>query len=269
MFFSIIIPTFNAENEISNCLNSICSQTFKDIEVIIVDGQSTDRTIEIATKFAQSIQVKWISEPDNGIYDAMNKGIALATGNYLYFMGSDDTFYDNFVLANVKKKTDLAADEVVYGNVKMIGNNSLVKDGTIYGGEFDLKRLLSTNISHQSIFYHYSIFTKIGLYNTSYVSLADYDFNLKVWAKYPFKYIDLIVANFKVGGASTQLNDEKFKNDKLKNIITYFSKQLTSNTFIPLRFYIQQAIFNTNVNMLTRIYCLYIYTQLKIKSIFN
>ena len=114
---SIIIPTYNSEDYLNQALKSIVNQTFKDIEVLIMDGLSSDKTVEIAEKFKQDLpQIQIYSDKDNGIYDAMNKGIKKAKGEWIYFMGSDDTFYENKTLQNFKDLEKLELD-ILYGNV--------------------------------------------------------------------------------------------------------------------------------------------------------
>lgn len=97
---SIIIPTYNCENTFTIALKSVLSQDLEEKEIIIVDGGSSDGTLDLLNKYDQQIDY-WISEPDNGIYDALNKGIDLANGEWLYFLGSDDKLYDNHVLTDI------------------------------------------------------------------------------------------------------------------------------------------------------------------------
>lgn len=268
---SIIIPTLDAVDTIAECLVSISRQTYGFVEIVIVDGNSTDGTIEIIERFQKTMPIKYYSEPAHGIYDAMNKGIEKATGSYLYFLGSDDTIYDQNVLQEIAEIIKEGNEKVIYGNVKMNGENQWVKDGILYGGEFDLKRLFSHNIPHQAIFYPSSLFKKIGNYNTRYNLFADHDLNIRAFAKYQFRYTDLLVANFTIGGASTRLKDEEFHKDKIKNIIQYYHDRLNSKEFIPLRLYVQQAAFSrqVKVSLRTRAYCMFVYAKLKIEAFIN
>ncbi|TDG35303.1 glycosyltransferase [Pedobacter changchengzhani] len=266
---SIIIPTYNSGKTIEACLESISIQTFKAFEVIIIDGLSTDETILNAKEFENKIALTISSAMDEGIYDAMNKGISLAKGEYLYFLGSDDTLFDNEVLHTIAKEIVNSDARIIYGNVKMKGNSHLVKNNTIYGGEFDLKRLLVHNIPHQAIFYHKSVFDQIGKYNINYQLFADHDFNLRAISKFELQYIDQIVANFNVGGSSTTLKDEKFEQDKIYNFINYFGKHIHKIEFAKVRYYIKEAALNRNskVAPMMRVYCLMIYSKLKVQSL--
>ncbi|HLY70454.1 MAG TPA: glycosyltransferase family 2 protein [Puia sp.] len=221
--FSIIIPTYNSQKSILAALQSIVNQSCDDFEIVIVDGLSKDDTVSIV-KSRKDDRIKVISERDNGIYDAMNKGINRAQGDWLYFLGSDDQLYNDTVLEDVKKIQEKSNINVIYGNVKIVGEASWAKDGAVYDGAFDKKKLLKKNICHQAIFYRRNfIVDKIGYFNPNYKLCADWDFNLRCYAKDNFLYIDKIIANFFSGGESTKsFKDDNFRNDFLKNILSYF-----------------------------------------------
>jgi glycosyltransferase involved in cell wall biosynthesis len=223
--FSIIIPSFNASKSIEACLDSIYRQGFPSFEVWIIDGGSTDNTIAIVEKFkARYAGLHIISEKDRGIYDAMNKGIDKASGEWLLFLGADDELYDPQVLENTAATIGTDAN-VLYGNVKIVGNTSWATDGAVYDGIFDTQKLLNKNICHQAIFYRTDfIRTQIGYYNIDYRLCADWDFNLRCWAKKPFQYLDSIVAYFHGGGETTKvLEDKKFTDEYIGNVLTYFN----------------------------------------------
>jgi len=224
--FTIIIPAYNASKSIGACLDSIYRQSFTSFEVCIIDGGSTDDTIDIVEKFrTQYPGLGFVSEKDRGIYDAMNKGIDKAKGEWLLFLGSDDELHDQRVLENVSAVTRSTESNVVYGNAQIVGNTSWATDGIIYDGRFDTPKLLNKNICHQAIFYRTDfIRTQIGYYNIDYRLCADWDFNLRCWARAQFRYLDLIIARFYAGGETTRvLQDEKFTNDYLGNVLTYFN----------------------------------------------
>ena len=149
-FYSIIIPTYNSEQTISSCLESVLSQDFNDFELIIVDGSSSDQTISLINIIIANkpgVSCKVISEKDNGIYDAMNKGAKLARGRWLYFMGSDDELVNSEVLSEVQQHlVKTPAPEFFYGNVLLKSN------GVRYAGRFDKRRLMIVNICHQAVF---------------------------------------------------------------------------------------------------------------------
>ena len=175
LLFTIIIPTFNSDATIEKNLNSIINQNYKDYEVLIIDGLSTDKTLTLINSYAIIHNcIKYKSERDNGIYDAMNKGIELAKGEWIIFLGSDDYFYDNNVLEDANNYIKNKLVDVLYGDA------ILLKEGIKYGGEFDLTRILTKqNLCHQTIFYRKEVFTKLGKYNLKYKIAADWDFNIR------------------------------------------------------------------------------------------
>lgn len=224
---SIIIPTFNSADTIQRCLRSIGIQTFADYEIVVQDGGSSDRTVELIQEFWQEnpgIRVELERKPDKGIYDAMNKGSRRANGKWLYFLGCDDELHNQDVLNRMLCSSDADDYDVLYGNVHVIGNASWASDGAIYNGPFDLRELLSKNICHQAIFYKTAFFRKVGSYNQKYVICADWDFNMRCWAEGRFHYLDVIVAKVSAGGVSGQgRSDPHFEAEKMKNVIRYFN----------------------------------------------
>ena len=209
--FSIIIPTFNAEKRLPDAINSILEQTFSDFEILIIDGKSTDGTIHIIKDYAEKDKrVRFVSEKDNGIYDAMNKGITLASGEWLFFLGSDDKLFDHDVLQQVKKALTRSECDVIYGNVFSEHFNGL------YDGEFTCEKLYRRNICHQSIFLNKAVFAQVGQFNTSYKSHADWDHNIK-WFFHPDikkVFVDITIAYYSAGGYSSVNRDYLFEYDK-------------------------------------------------------
>ena len=206
---SIIIVVFNAVKTLETTIDSVLAQTNKNHELIIVDGGSTDGTLDILkNKNAQNIS--WTSEPDKGIYDAMNKGIKKAAGEWIIFLGADDQCYDEQVLQSVFSKSNYENVDFIYGNVKSEAYKGL------YDGEFNYEKLLRKNIPHQSIFYRKKIFDKIGTYNLRYKTHADWDFNLRCFEnkELKIKYVDTVIAEFGKGGLSSQ-HDVPFLRESL------------------------------------------------------
>ncbi|GFP46731.1 hypothetical protein MKANGN_06090 [Mycobacterium kansasii] len=149
--FSIIIPTLNVASALGFCLDSIACQTFRDFELVLVDGGSTDATLDIAHSFVPNFGERLVvrSGTDRGVYDAMNRGVSLASGTWLLFLGADDALYEAATLARVAAFIgEHEPSDLVYGDVLMRSTKFR------YGGAFDLDRLLfKRNICHQSIFY--------------------------------------------------------------------------------------------------------------------
>ena len=223
--FSIIIPTFNAAKTLSASLESVLNQSYQQFELLIVDGVSTDDTLSVVKKYAAlSANIKWVSEKDNGIYDAMNKSIKMAKGDWLFFLGSDDALYSTEVLKQLAafiKEDNLV--EVIYGNV-----HSKRFDG-FYDGVFTTKKILDQNICHQAIFLRKTVFEKVGDFNLKYKAQADWDHNLKWFLskKVEKKYFDIVIADYEDGGFSSVHGDYLFNRDKRLNYICYGHETLS------------------------------------------
>ena len=222
MKISIITPTLNAESVIENAILSVKDQQYDDYEHIIMDAGSTDRTLEIVHKYDH---LKCISKPDKGIYDAMNNGIEKAQGEWVYFMGADDSLHSTDVLKTISTEM-VEPFEIVYGDVVSDRFNGR------YGGEFDHERLLGNdNICHQAIFFNKRVFTKIGGFDLRYIAQSDWDHNLRWLFRTDIKsnHIDLIIANFADGGFSSVSGDTSFQKDKRFNYVKY------GHTVLPWR----------------------------------
>jgi GT2 family glycosyltransferase/glycosyltransferase involved in cell wall biosynthesis len=211
----------NSGSTIYDCLNSICRQKYPSIEILIIDGCSTDSTIEIAKSMLTGFDNVILSEIDNGIYDAINKGIEFSTGEYIIVLGSDDILYNDNVLNNIFGLNFEYAD-FIYGNVI---NKST---GAIYDGKFDILKLLDKNICHQAIFYHKTVFEKLGNYNAEYRVCADFLFNIKCFNSgyISIRYIDEIVSVYCDTGFSTKIVDELFNLHFESNIRKFGSEKL-------------------------------------------
>jgi glycosyltransferase involved in cell wall biosynthesis len=205
--FSIIIPTFNCAPQCEKTLASVLSQKRDLFEVIVMDGGSTDGTVEVIRSKGDA--VRWVSERDAGIYDAMNKGIAISTGRYLYFLGAGDTLHDD-ILERMAPQMPNAKYSFVYGDVFM-------QDLQIrhYGKVTKRKLRLLLNICHQSIFYERSIFDLLGKFETKYKMLADFAFNLRCFGdkRIQFYYRHELIADYEGGGSSIHIPDPTFMAD--------------------------------------------------------
>ena len=214
MILSIIIPTYNSSELIETCLYNIYNRlgNSNKYEILVIDGASQDNTIAIVDKMAkQQRNIMYVSEKDNGIYDAMNKAINLAKGEFLYFLGADDE-----ILFKMKDIENYLVDNntIYYGNVIFKESNKK------YDGIFNTKKLIEKNICHQAIFYSKKILIN-NLYNIQYKLLADYELNIRLWKKFIFKYIDISFAIYSNDGISTRIKDTKFKKEFIKIIYTH------------------------------------------------
>ena len=201
--FSIITVCYNASATIRETIASVLNQTYQELEYIVVDGKSDDGTVEILQNINDT-RMMFISEKDSGIFDAMNKGMKMASGDYLIFLGADDTFFDKDVLKKVAGK--LTGDnDVMYGNVLLKTRQRL------YNGPFSRWTWGHRNISHQSIFYPKSIYRRYQ-YNEKYRSVADWDYNLRLLTDgITFTYIGETICVFNdEDGLSSNSKDEEF-----------------------------------------------------------
>lgn len=210
---TIIIVTYNAEKYIGSALESLISRINEQTEIVIIDGLSTDNTINIINKFEKHIST-FISEKDYGIYDAMNKGISIASGKYVLFLGADDQ-----LIINLQELSNILIDNetIYYGDVILSPSDK------IYGGKFNTAKLLNRNICHQSIFYPIAVFKEYQFEN-NYKLMEDYVMNLKLWAskKFKFRYINKTISVYSVEGLSSTNVDFAFKKDSLKIVFKYY-----------------------------------------------
>ena len=198
MKISVVTVCYNAEDLIEDTIRSVVNQTYPDIEYIVIDGASTDGTIDIIRRYSDKISY-WISEKDKGIYDAMNKGIAAARGSYVIFMNAGDKFSNSNVIANVTPK--LGEHTIVSGRWKRCYADGKEKSASPQAIE-SLK--VEMPICHQATFVKLS-YHKTNPFDVSFRLSADYDFFYKAWRKNEtFYYInDLIVDFLEDQGAST------------------------------------------------------------------
>ncbi|MFC1669665.1 glycosyltransferase family 2 protein [Spirochaetota bacterium] len=205
---SIITVSKNAGDTIEKTIQSVINQTYKNIEYIIIDGASTDNTIEIINKYIGEI-TKFISEPDEGIYDGMNKGIDYSTGDWIYFLGADDILFSNDIIEKVFRLSFVDENDIVYGDVKF------KHSGIIYDGYFDIKKLTRQNICHQAIFTKRKLFDQMDKFNLSYKVLADWNFNLRCMSNPEIKcaYVDLVISEYNERGYSFHNKDDNFLHD--------------------------------------------------------
>ncbi|HEX4984469.1 MAG TPA: glycosyltransferase family 2 protein [Burkholderiales bacterium] len=206
MLVSVVIPTFNAAGTLRACLDSLLAQTWRDMEVIVVDGGSTDGTREIIEAFSPRVAA-WSSEPDRGIYDAANKGIARARGEWIYILGADDRLFDATALERMAPHLREAAAEagIVYGRVSMVDGND--ETLTVIGAAWPVtrKRLDSyMSLPHQGAFHRASLFRDHGGFDLAYRTGADYEFMLRVLARGEAVFVpDVVVARCRIGGKSS------------------------------------------------------------------
>lgn len=210
---SVITVCYNAANTIKDTILSVLNQTYNNIEYIIIDGNSTDGTLDIIREYSERIAYI-VSEPDRGIYDAMNKGIKIASGNWINFMNAGDSYYSDHVLEQITNYMS-NNNSLYYGDAWV---NSIKKR---YWGKFTSIKLSIGNICHQSIFYP-TIYLHKNPFDINYKIFADYVLNLKGWRTLEFVYMPLIICNYEFNDGisfTQEKSDMLFNRDKNKLII--------------------------------------------------
>lgn len=200
---SIITVCRNSEKTFKKTIESVLNQTYGNIEYIIIDGDSTDSTKEIIKNYEGKFngRLKWISEKDNGIFDAMNKGIALATGEIIGIINSDD-WYEHNTVKTVVNEYSKNGDGVYYGILRYVKDE---KEVFLHRDDYTI--LSSAMIQHPTCFLLKRFYNEYGHFDTSYHFASDYDFMLRLYSHHvPFYPLDTIIANFSMNGVSnTQL----------------------------------------------------------------
>ncbi len=198
---SIIIATYTSEKTIERCLNSIIDQD-QLVEIIIIDGNSSDLTLDIVANFRRENLI-CISEPDSGIYDAWNKGLKLATGNWIMFLGSDDMLIPKALEVYYSYLNNLDATNIDLLSAKCQLIDESGKTVKIWGKPYnshEFKRYME--ISHGSTLHNKKIFEELGQFNINYKICGDYDFLLR--KEFDSFFIDKVLIKMQLGGASTK-----------------------------------------------------------------
>lgn len=199
---SLITVCYNAENLIADSLSSAINQTYKNIELVIVDGGSKDKTVEEVLKFKQYIGTL-ISEPDKGIYDAMNKGIKAAKGEWLYFLNAGDSFYNDTVLSNLFENKDILGIDFIYAKMQTVNEPTGIN--YIGGQEVIFQDFyFKYPICHQTTFTRKSVFEYMPYLDASLKIMADNKWQMTYFKSYQnkTKFIDDVVAYYDIQGAS-------------------------------------------------------------------
>ncbi|TDO97076.1 glycosyltransferase family 2 protein [Flavobacterium sp. 245] len=241
MRVTIITVCFNRKETIEKTIKSVLNQQYNDIEYIIIDGNSTDGTKDIIESYRDKIS-QYVSEPDKGMYDAINKGLQLATGEVIGLMHSDDEFYDNRVISRIVNHLEFDEDiDGVYGDGVYVSNDQQEKMiRNRIGGAFNRQKIKMGWLPlHPTVYLKKSVIDKNGVYNLDFKIASDTDFLLRYLYKNNIKlcYINNYIVKMRMGGMSTSLRSafevlyedyKVYKSHGLSAIFTVFLKKTSA-----------------------------------------
>lgn len=204
MKITIITVVLNNKKTIKNTINSVLSQTYADIEYIVIDGSSSDGTVDIVKEYADQIS-HFISEPDKGIYDALNKGIELSSGDVIGMLHSDDIFSDRFVVSDMMEKLVVETAEIAFSDMVIV-NHSMTKVKRYYMASYFSPWMFKIGWMppHPTCFIKKSLFDEFGVYSLSYKIAGDFDLLVRMFnARYiRWTYLNRVTVKMRVGGVS-------------------------------------------------------------------
>jgi glycosyltransferase involved in cell wall biosynthesis len=209
---SLITVAYNAENTISRCIESVVGQNLKNIEYIIIDGGSTDKTLGIINRYKNHVTVL-VSEPDKGIYDAMNKGITLASGDIVGVLNADDFFADEEVLSAVSRAFTEQNVDILYADLDYVDNDDKVvrkwRSGGYKHGMFNRGWMPP----HPTFYCKRNLFEQFGLYSLNYGTAADYELMLRYMHLKRIRafYLKKVIIKMKIGGISNKSLSNRVK----------------------------------------------------------
>ena len=206
MKISIITATYNSEKTLKDTLESVLKQTYTNYEHIIVDGASKDSTMQIVKEYEEKYQgrLKYVSEKDSGLYDAMNKGIKMATGDVIGILNSDDIYASEFVLEKIVNKFKETNCDGTFANLVFMDEETMSKPKRIWR-EKPGKVENGWHPAHPTLYLKKEVYDKVGMFNLKYRIVADYDFMIRMMLDKTIKleYIDEYLIYMRIGGTST------------------------------------------------------------------
>ena len=241
---SIITVSFNSSKTIKETIESILIQDYNNIEYIIIDGGSSDETINIVKSYSEKISY-FISEKDNGIYDAMNKGIKVATGEIVGILNSDDFYPNSFVLSNVAKTFKKYNCDAVYGDLVYVNKKDTTQIKRYWqAGNYNTSKIKNGwMLPHPTFFVKKVMYDRHGLYNSALKRAADYEMILKLLYKENISvhYIPMILVKMRMGGASNSTFLNRIRANK-EDVLAWTKNQLNKPMFVRIKKPLQKAI---------------------------
>ena len=214
---SIITVNFNNKLGLAYTINSVLNQTYKNFEFIIIDGGSTDGSKDIIDLYQEKITYS-VSETDNGVYSAMNKGIKIAKGEFLLFLNSGDLLANATVLENVENQLNCSFG-IIYGDANYLETkNNIIRN---YPDELSFNFFLKHNLSHQSTFIRRSLFNEFFFYNEDYKIVSDWEFFIYTICieNVSYKHINLVICNYDTTGVSSILTNHKLMHGEREQVL--------------------------------------------------
>lgn len=247
---TVIVAVYNGEETLQQCIDSVANQTYQNKELVIVDGGSTDATLQILQSNKDNIAVL-ISEPDQGICDAWNKGVRRANGDWLCFLGADDFLWDETVLARIAGKlANLPSDiRIAYGRVMITSKSGLPLRLRGESWESVKPRIRQTmRIPHQAVMHRRELFEKHGTFDVSFHIAGDYEFLLRELKDNDAAYLDdIVVAGMRVGGLSNNLYNAKLMLEEFRRAQKKMGYRFPGFFWIKARLRAQIRIFFCDV----------------------
>lgn len=228
---TVVVPTYNSAEFVSGCLESISAQAYGNLEVIVMDGVSKDDTLQLVAEFANGYPcIKVFSELDNGVYDAINKGVKLAKGEWIYILGSDDRLAGPTALQDLLPLLRSDA-QLIHAKVFRMSSGAIEARPSV---GIDIVR---KNICQQAILYRRELFEILGFFNLRYPICADWEFNIRCFGL-PCKVVhaDTLLCHYDGGGMSARVTDELFYAERLDVALRAYGLPPTHATFRPVRY---------------------------------
>lgn len=225
MKITVITACYNAANDLEATIKSVLMQTYKDVEYIIVDGLSNDGTADILSRYKDFASLI-IREKDNGVFEAMNKGVRAATGELLFFLNAGDVFYNEFVLEHIAKRYSIVDADIIFGDVVLFNpatGYNFFKDHTMV----DKRYFYFNTLCHQGVFVKKSLFDRFGCFVENYKIAGDYEWFLRTIFRNGARLhqTDLIISVFKFGGISSRPELDALHRQERKEVQKqYFSR---------------------------------------------
>lgn len=246
MKISIIISVLNGSQYIEKVIKSVLNQSYLKLELIIIDGGSSDKTIDIIKKF-DSPKIKWISESDKGISDAFNKGLKLATGDYINFQGDGDGFINSNSISDLFSNLDLKDRPIVCGNIQRIDIKGNLLYKTKIKRRFGKKSLLfKMSLPHQGLFIPKEFFQKYGEFDLNNKYCMDYELLLRAFHNFPQVITkDLVVSNWRADGLGEGKTLEilkEYHEIKLKNKVASKPLLVVIHIYSIVKYYLKSFL---------------------------